>query len=187
MDITNITSKLGIPLTWITPSGLKITQEYLKRKQKVITVSIFGKSKKLVLRENDTKLNEAKQKQAIIPNIIHSLDASHLINLINTAADINFYPIITIHDCFGTLPNKMSELDFMVRKEFIIIYSKGEFIKNFHNRFLQSISDNQYKFDDKNNPTCVILDSRNRLPLPALPVLGDLDIENIKNSKYMIS
>ena len=155
--------------------------------QKVITVSILGKSKKLVLREKENKLNKAKQKQAIIPNIVHSLDASHLINLINTAADINFYPIITIHDCFGTLPNKMSELDFMVRKEFIIIYSKGEFIKNFHNRFLQSISDNQYKFDDKNNPTCVILDSRNRLPLPALPVLGDLDIENIKNSKYMIS
>lgn len=56
-EITQITSKLGIPLTWITPSGLKITQEYLKKNQHVITVSIFGRSKILVLRENVFKLN----------------------------------------------------------------------------------------------------------------------------------
>ena len=173
-EITQITSKLGIPLTWITPSGLKITQEYLKKNQHVITVSIFGRSKILVLRENVFKLNIAKQKLAIIPNIVHSLDASHSIKLINTAANTKFYPIITIHDCFGTLPNKMGELDFMVRKEFILIYSNREFIKNFHNRFIQSITDNQYKLDDDKNPTCIILDPINRLIIPSVPVLGNL-------------
>jgi DNA-directed RNA polymerase len=81
----------------------------------------------------------------------------------------------------------MGNLDFMVRKEFILIYSNGEFIKNFHNRFIQSITDNQYELDDENNPTCIILDPINRLPIPSVPVLGSLDIENIINSKYMIS
>nr|QWO71391.1 RNA polymerase [Arthromyces claviformis] len=185
--ITDITSKLGVPLTWITPTGLKITQEYLKKKQTVITVSIFGRSKRLVLRENEDKLNKLKQKQAIIPNMVHSLDASHLMNLIKSAAEINFYPIITIHDCFGTLPNKMSELDFIVRKEFIIIYSNGEFIKNFHNRFIQSITDNQYQLDNKNNPKYIIIGPNDHIPIPSVPLLGNLDIENIKNSKYMIS
>ena len=102
------------------------------------------------------------------------------------AADINFYPIITIHDCFGTLPNKMSELDFMVRREFILIYSKGQFLKDFHNRFLQSITDNQYKFDDENNPACVVKDTGECFKLPSIPELGDLNINNIQNSKYMI-
>lgn len=185
MEVTDITSKLGISLSWITPSGLKITQEYLKTKQKIITISIFGKSKKLVIRENESKINSVKQKQAIIPNIVHSLDASHLINLINEASNIKFYPIITIHDCFGTLPNKMSELDYMVRKEFILIYSNGSFLKDFHNRFIQNITDNQYKLNDNGNS--VIIDNNNCLMLPTVPELGELDIEDIKNSKYMIS
>ena len=44
-----------------------------------------------------------------VPNIIHSLDATHLINLINKSHDQGFTPIITVHDCFGTLPNNMKK------------------------------------------------------------------------------
>ncbi len=63
--------------------------------------------------------------QAIIPNFIHSLDASHLINLINNAIKDNFTPIISVHDCFGTLPNKMGELEHRVKKIiYNIIYSR---------------------------------------------------------------
>jgi len=184
IDITNIINKLGIPLTWITPSGLIITQHYLKRKKKIISVSILGKTKKLVLRENDSKKDNAKQIQAIIPNIIHSLDASHLTNLIKTAFELNFKPLITIHDCFGTLPNRMGELDFMVKKEFILIYSNSNFLNNFHKRFIQSITDNQYKIKDKNY---IELEPNELIEIPLMPKLGELDIENIINSKYMIS
>ena len=35
------------------------------------------------------------------------LDATHLILLINNSEIEGFGPIITIHDCFGTHPNKM--------------------------------------------------------------------------------
>lgn len=81
----------------------------------------------------------------------------------------------------------MGDLDILVRKEFILIYSNGEFINKFHSRFIQSITDNQYKLDDDKNPTCIILDPINRLTIPSVPVLGNLDIESIKKSKYMIS
>ena len=86
IEISTIATKLCIPLTWITPAGLEITQHYLKRKKKVISISLFGKTKKLVLRDKDSKMDSAKQKQAIIPNIIHSLDATHLNNLIKRAS-----------------------------------------------------------------------------------------------------
>src|ERR1700726_4592241 len=106
--------KLGIPLYWITPSGMKITQHYLKSKKVSIAISFTGKIKKFIFKESINELNTLKQKQAIIPNIIHSLDATHLINLINKANHLSFKPIISIHDCFGTHPNKMEELEFMV-------------------------------------------------------------------------
>jgi DNA-directed RNA polymerase len=78
----------------------------------------------VIRKTNKNKTATSKQVQAIIPNIIHSLDASHLINLINTAINKNFTPIISVHDCFGTHPNKMDELSFLVKKEFITLYTK---------------------------------------------------------------
>ena len=186
VDITKLSAKLGIPMTWITPSGLKITQNYLKKTNKVISVSIFGKVKKLVLKTKLNELDKAKQSQAIIPNIIHSLDASHLINLIKSASENNFYPLIPIHDCFGTLPNLMGQLEHKVKKEFILIYSDSKFLNNFHQRYLQSITDNQYEIINKDGKSFVLYLGE-ELEIPSIPKLGKLDIQNIINSKYMIS
>jgi DNA-directed RNA polymerase len=81
---------------------LKITQHYLKSKHTVISTKLFRQSKKMIIRESLNELDKLKQTNAIILNIIHSLDATHLINLINKSQDIGFAPIITVHDCFGT-------------------------------------------------------------------------------------
>lgn len=198
IDVTKLTIKLDIPLNWITPSGLHITQRYLKMKKKVVSVNLFGKTKKFVIRKNEKDLNQNKQVQAIIPNIIHSLDASHLINLILSAKKDNFHPIISVHDCFGTLPNKMKYLDFKVKTEFINIYSQSNFLINFHERFIQNIKDNQFEIVNKDGKSFVVFDKgRNKrlfdiypkelIEIPSVPQPGDLKIEEIINSKYMIS
>jgi DNA-directed RNA polymerase len=81
----------------------------------------FGKkTKKVILRaakQSLDKLNKNKQVNAIIPNIIHSLDSSHLINLINTIIIINFKPFICVHDCFVTHSNNLEYLSFLVKKK----------------------------------------------------------------------
>jgi hypothetical protein len=187
IDIAKLTIKLGISLTWLTPSGLKITQFYPKQRTKIVSVSIFGKPKKLVFKENDNKLDGRSQTQAIIPNIIHSLDASHLINIINTASNNKLTPVVTIHDCFGTLPNKMSELDILVKKEFILLYSDSKFLKSFHQRFIQNINDNNFEIKTENKETYVYLDNLTKIKIPSIPKLGKLDIKKIINSRYMIS
>ena len=55
-------------------------------------------------------MDPLKQRSAIIPNVIHSLDASHLMNVINTAFTKGINDLITVHDCFGTHPNNLSLL-----------------------------------------------------------------------------
>jgi DNA-directed RNA polymerase len=60
---------------------LKITQHYLKSKQTVISTKLFNQSKKMIIRESLNEIDRLKQTNAIIPNIIHSLDATHLMNL----------------------------------------------------------------------------------------------------------
>ena len=186
LDVTKLTVKLGIPLIWIAPSGLKITQRYNKIKKTIVPISLFGKTKKAVLRENTEILDKAKQIKAIIPNIIHSLDASHLINLIISASKEKFKPIITVHDCFGTLPNLMGELEHKVKKEFILLYTDNNFLNQFHQRFIQNITDNNFELVDKGGKLFVVLNNR-LLQIPSLPQSGKLDIEKISKSKYMIS
>jgi DNA-directed RNA polymerase len=173
---------------------LKSLNTKIKLRKKVISVSLLGRNREIVIRENINKLDTAKQSQGIISNFIHSLVASHLINLINRAYDDDFYSLITIHDCFATIPNKMFELDQRVKSEFILLYSKSEFLNNFHNRFMESIKDNRLSvvnipFDVNSDKSYVILENdtdKIKLEIPSLLLVGDLILEDIKNSKYMI-
>jgi len=174
IETAKIMVNLGIPFTWITPSGLKITQHYLKSKETVISTKLFNQKKKMVIRESLNEMDKLKQSNAIIPNIIHSLDATHLINLINNSVDIGFAPIISVHDCFGTHPNKMDELAFMVKKEFVLLYSQDNFLETYHNRLIQSIKDNNFEvvfsIEDKCN---YIFNNDDLIKIPNVPKLGE--------------
>lgn len=167
---------------------MKITQYYLKSKQIVISTKLFNQSKKMVIRESLNEIDRLKQTNAIIPNIIHSLDATHLINLINKAQDIGFAPIITVHDCFGTHPNKMDELAFMVKKEFILLYSQDNFLETYHNRLIQSIKDNKFEvIFNEEDKFYYVINNDYWIKIPNVPKLGELDLQKIIDSKYMIS
>jgi len=69
--------------------------------------------------------------------------------LINNSESDGFGPIITVHDCFGTHPNKKDELVYRVKKEFILLYSQENFLTN--ERLIQSILDNHFEiiFDEQ--------------------------------------
>jgi len=189
-NITRIMTELGIPLTWITPTGMEITQRYLKSETTRVGLNSMAKRWRKVLRKRGDKVNNTKQIQVIIPNVIHSMDSSYLINLINTAYLNNFKPVITIHDCFGTHPNKMGQLEYNVKKEFVLLYSQENFLEKFHNRIIQSILDNNKEIITKDNKKFVLNFKNNEiieLEIPEIPKLSELDINKIINSKYMIS
>lgn len=152
-------------------------------------MSVFGKTRKLIIKYNEKKIDNIKQAQALIPNVIHSLDAAHLINLINSADDDNFKPLITIHDCFGTLPNKMSDLEYRVKKQFILIYLDQKFITDFHNRFIQALKYNHFEITEEEGEFYVYNKEvlTERIKLPSIPVMGELDIEKIIKSRYLIT
>ena len=144
-------SQLDIPISWTTPNGLHILQYYLKSKKTNLFLSIGGNNRNIVIKEFTEKLDKRKQNQAIIPNIIHSLDANHLMSVINYSYKHLPFPIITIHDCFGTHPNNMEDLEKIVKLEFIKLYliEDKTFLERFHDRIIQTIKDNQLKIEYK--------------------------------------
>ena len=190
IEMAKLKSKLKLPIVWLTASGLLLTQMYYKSKETKISLTLAGKTKKLVLRDMTTDLDTRKQNNSIIPNVIHSLDASHVANIINNTVDNpNDFPIITIHDCFGTHPNNMNKLEEIVKLEFVALYASESFLKKFHDRNLQSIEDYGFKIerDELLGQDFVIINTRTKLYIPNIPKLGNLNLNNILKSKYIIT
>ena len=187
LDIAKLMVKLNLPLTWITPSGIKITQNYLKSKTTKLAIKLFGVKKTLILRETIKERNNLKQINAIIPNIVHSLDASHLLNVINSAESKGIVPVITVHDCFGTHPNRMAALQNEVKKEFILLYTHQDFLEVFHNRIIQSIRDNNLEIIEMNDMPRFVIFMEESIEIPQLPKTGKLDLADVNFSTYMIS
>ena len=153
-----------------------------------MSISLGGRASTFVLRENLNITDKSKQSSAIVPNVIHSLDASHLTEVIISSFESDTSPILTIHDCFGTHPNKLDKLYEIVLLIFIKIYTTDSFIDKFHDRNIQSIIDYGHAVlkDEKNNQEYIKI-KRTKHYIPAKPKVGNLNINNIKYSKYFIT
>lgn len=141
-----------------------------------------------MLREWTDNLNTDKQLQAIIPNIIHSFDATHLIQVI-LDWDKNKY-ILPIHDCFGTHPNHMYNLSQVVKKQFVKIYSDYKFLEVLRNNLINDLKKYRIEIIEKDKEEYIKVNIKNKkrfLKLPVLPKKGELNIEDVLNSTYMIS
>ena len=69
----------------------------------------------------DTKPSKRKQSQGAAPNAIHSLDAAHLMMIVNKAP----FPVTTVHDSFGCLLADMPDLYRITRETFLELYKEN--------------------------------------------------------------
>lgn len=137
---------LDIPISWITPGGVEISQKYIKSEDYKFNISIFKKNKHIVLKKPVIPhiLNSYKSQNAIVPNIIHSLDANHLIYIIDSFRSQNLF-ILTIHDCFIIHPNHSEILLIEVISNFIKVYANSSFINDFHKKLIEIIEKSDTK------------------------------------------
>ena len=152
-EMVMLLNKLKLPIQWITPYGVLITQKYATFTKYDITSSMSGKRKKITLSkyklDNDNKeiINEIKQVNSFIPNFIHSMDASNIVILVKKVTELNLnLNIITIHDCFGIHANQAELLSYLVKESFISIYGKKDCINKFHSISLEMIK-STYKIE----------------------------------------
>ena len=189
--IAHLMEILNLPVQWITPTGAIITQNYNKRKKSKVQLFIHNKTKVNIMQEPSEEIDHKKQIDGIIPNVIHSLDSSHISKLINESAENMPYPIITVHDCFGTHANYIDILFFRLKEEFVSLYLDSDFLKRFHKRLIQYIKDNRFEIMEENNKQYVIFYDENqktdKLLIPEPPKKKDLNMKGILNSKYMFN
>lgn len=124
-------------IEWTTPTGFKVTQRYVKTRQKRFQ-SHIGKEIKICYREDINKVDGNGMKNALAPCFVHSLDASHMVKTINACLDEGIESFAMIHDSYATHACDTDRLNFHIRDQFIKLYS-GDVLEDFLNELLEQV------------------------------------------------
>jgi DNA-directed RNA polymerase len=126
-DCAEILAKQGRPISWVTPTGMRVTQSYRSMRDSQIR-TLIGR---IHFQEVDETQPIAQRKQclSIAPNIIHSFDAAHMMLSVlrmDTASD-NRTSFSVVHDSFGCHAADMPEFISAIRFSFAEIYLQDWF------------------------------------------------------------
>jgi DNA-directed RNA polymerase len=113
-------------LTWVTPSGFRVTQRLMKMTHKIVELKLLGRCRVKVL-DGEKGVDLRHHKNATAPNLIHSLDAS----LLHLSATKFNAPISLIHDSVLCRATDMSHLSTLVRDTYMHLFAEHDFLKDF--------------------------------------------------------
>lgn len=141
LNVADVCNSIGIPISWALPHGLHINQSYLLTKTATIKPFTFIKSSFKLRVVDNTKFDLSKQKIALMPNLIHSLDGTSLSLLYDRFFDshkpiVNFY---AIHDCFTTTCDKVDSLINLLKTVYLSLYTEDNYLRKFDNGIIDSI------------------------------------------------
>jgi hypothetical protein len=122
---------IGLPLMWVTPLGFPVCQDNFEKKKWSTkdykfggcTFNIGGKLLTEEVRNKRKKGKEGTQQSALLPNLIHSLDATHLAKTLNAAVADGIDRFGSIHDCLLCHPNDAGRLGELLRATFADLYA----------------------------------------------------------------
>lgn len=182
--ISKICTKANTYIPWVLPTGLIVKQSYTLSKE--VRISPFNYSKyTFVIKTKDDKLDPRKNNRALMPNLIHSLDAASLSILIHKYFynyDNNIKNIFAIHDCFATTCNNMNFVINTLKLTYISIYSDKAYLRELDKNMIIHIKNNiDETFDNKKIKFVTITTANKELKIP-YP-----DVEQILNQSYDIS
>jgi DNA-directed RNA polymerase len=163
-SIAKICSDNDMHLEWETPAGFHVKQLYFKRKSYRIDTNFNSIRIQRQLQNLTDELDKRKQCTSFSPNMVHSMDAAHMMNTVNRLVNKGINDFSMVHDSFAVHIGHATTLANELRETFIEQYKDG-FIELFHKQ----------------------LEQYTGLELPKPPKLGNLDINQIRHSDYFFN
>lgn len=155
----------GLPMKWLSPSGLAVVQPYVKvQGRNVPMIRTPLGSFRAPIGVGNRDVDKQKQALAFPPNFIHSLDASHMLFVANACASAGV-GLATVHDCFWTSLAHVDKMNLEIRAQFIRLHEMMPL-----ERLKMSLE--------------LSLPGHS---LPALPARGALDLALVRDSEYFFS
>jgi|GEM_PF-2314000 len=116
----------GLPLLWLTPLGFPVCQDKFRVEGSSLTARIGSRTVRIEVQRLSETVDAEKQKDALLPNLIHSLDATHLALTLESAKAQGMTDIGSIHDCLLCRPNAAFTLGAVVRQAFVALYDPDD-------------------------------------------------------------
>ena len=129
-DVTNAMTKRGKWLEWTTPVGFIVKQLIWETKEKRIETKLCERTD-FVLREPINKIDKLKMKSSAAPNFVHSMDASHLVLVVNALKEQGITDISCIHDSFGVHAGRVPILRKILNRTFVDMYEENDVLERF--------------------------------------------------------
>lgn len=138
-EVATVCYNLNISIPWLLPHGLKISQYYMHIE--AIRVKPFKlKTSSFILKiTNKNKINKEKQIRALMPNFIHSLDATSLFKLVKLFFSFNNTNFYSVHDCFAVTCNNVDMLFDLLKAVYINIYLDNSYLRKFDEGVINNI------------------------------------------------
>jgi DNA-directed RNA polymerase len=160
-ESSSVLSKRGHCLEYPSPLGFPIKQANPKLKIHKINTIIGGRI--VVNRGVELdKLDVRKMRQGSSPNLIHSVDASHMMMCVNAGLDAGIHSYSMIHDDFGVHANRVDDWQQIIRSSFVHLHTKHDILAEFK----------------------ALHETRHAITLPDLPAKGTLDLDAVRDSPY---
>lgn len=186
--MVKLLSKLGIAFTWITPSGITIKLAYLKFESIRTATSVLTNARPITIAVPTKTIDVRKSSQALMSNLIHSLDASNIHLLADLLKEKKLsMPFYTVHDCYAALPHEMRDIEVCVKEAFIKIYfSDSGYLNKLHAHLfaqLKSLSGFGERINDNGvKEFYVTTNDGVEMPVPAIPF--DFDDDEVLLKQY---
>ncbi len=170
--IAKTMSHEGKPVVWHTPLGFPVVMRYPNFDTKRLKLALHDRGVQHVVKPRIAVelpgIDKRQAASAIAPSFVHSLDACHLLSVVNAIASVGITSVALVHDSFSCLPNVANEFRALIKSEFHDMYE--------HNDVL---------FDILREAAGQLENSWDRLP--ALPDKGDYQMSQIMDSDYAFS
>jgi DNA-directed RNA polymerase len=114
-------------LEWTSPSGFPVANRY--QVPNVKRVKCLRDKIRVDYRVADGATHEirrGKVKHAAAPNFVHSMDAAHLVKVVNAAVSEGITDLLTVHDCFYCLAPQAERFHEIILAELMNLYLNND-------------------------------------------------------------
>lgn len=116
-------------MEWTAPTGFKVQHDYQKIEEVRVRINSCGVNRIMFFEPLD-ECNPSQMQNAIAPNFVHALDASHLTFTAITMQQMGL-SFVGIHDSFGTHPCDVDTMQATLRSTFVTMYESRDVLMDF--------------------------------------------------------
>lgn len=160
-QIADMASEMGKNLEWTTPCGFKVVHQYYEILTRRSIATLFDKKELHFGSPDKETIDSGSVNNAIAPNYVHSLDASHMWLTMKRMQEAGINAYSMIHDSYGCAAPDVNMMRAYTNEEFHRMHST--------NLLLEMKTE---------------VESKLGIELPDPPSTGDYNIDDVLDAEY---